>query len=377
MITMTPLLLVGAVRGIARSALVPEVLTTAEGGVAVKPVVVKGRGALRDVNCSVPCRWSNDDGIVSRYVVEGPEQWHVLKSIEGPQYYPELRPPPTPQTASGSQIYMTTSFRSAVPLTYLRSLSRLRDSPVDFDNVTHGASFIARNCKSMNHRESVVKELRGWLPIDGLSSCLHSKTPPTGWFDDIGMHWYNTKRAMMRQYLFYLAFENQNEDDYITEKLWESLASGTVPVYMGSPNVKQHAPAGSIIAVDDFPSTAALGAYLSALARNRTAYDTYHAWRRRPLPQSFLDKYRPIVGEHPKGVDADEHSGQCRLCRYVDARRRGVRWDHDAQRAEERPLESNGVSPKVGLKHRSTRPITYNHGGRSWVASATYVGSKR
>lgn len=47
------------------------------------------------------------------------------------------------------------------------------------------------------------------LRVDSVSSCLHNADKPTG-VDD--------KESIMRQYLFYLAFENQCEDDYISEK---------------------------------------------------------------------------------------------------------------------------------------------------------------
>jgi Glycosyltransferase family 10 (fucosyltransferase) C-term len=52
-----------------------------------------------------------------------------------------------------------------------------------------------------------------------------------------------------------LALENQQQDDYTTEKIWGALAAGTLPVYWGAPNIKDHVPPHSIIVVDDFALT--------------------------------------------------------------------------------------------------------------------------
>ena len=37
-----------------------------------------------------------------------------------------------------------------------------------------------------------------------------------------------------------LAFENNEIEDYVTEKLINAYQAGTVPVYMGSPNSKNY-----------------------------------------------------------------------------------------------------------------------------------------
>ncbi len=37
---------------------------------------------------------------------------------------------------------------------------------------------------------------------------------------------------------FYLAFENSEEIDYVTEKYFQALNFGTVPVVIGAPNIQ-------------------------------------------------------------------------------------------------------------------------------------------
>ncbi len=42
-------------------------------------------------------------------------------------------------------------------------------------------------------------------------------------------NWDVVKRSLMRSYKFAIAFENSNSPDYVTEKLFQPLAEGTVP----------------------------------------------------------------------------------------------------------------------------------------------------
>lgn len=110
----------------------------------------------------------------------------------------------------------------------------------------------------------------------------------------------------------------------VTEKLWSTLASGTLPVYMGAPNIWDHAPPNSIIVYDDFGSAQELGAYLNQVANNRTLYDSYHAWRKQPLPPSFHEKY-----------DFTHVHSICRICRWAHARLYGFTFHHPSQSIRE------------------------------------------
>jgi len=86
-----------------------------------------------------------------------------------------------------------------------------------------------------------------------------------------------------KDYWFYLAFENSECDQYVTEKPWNAISLGNVPVVLGGTSPADYAevlPPRSFIHVDDFESTEALGEYLQYLMENPEAYNEYHEWRK-------------------------------------------------------------------------------------------------
>jgi Glycosyltransferase family 10 (fucosyltransferase) C-term len=101
-------------------------------------------------------------------------------------------------------------------------------------------------------------------------------------------HGRETKLATIRRYKFCLCLENALEVDYVTEKFYDPLLVGTVPVYRGAPNIDQFAPGeNAFINANEFSGPNELCAYLTELDRDEQAYRRFFQWREKPLLASF------------------------------------------------------------------------------------------
>ncbi|MCG8466987.1 MAG: glycosyltransferase family 10 fucosyltransferase [Gemmatimonadetes bacterium] len=98
-----------------------------------------------------------------------------------------------------------------------------------------------------------------------------------------------TKLATIAGYKFTIAFENAISEDYVTEKFYDPLLVGSVPIYLGAPNVVRFAPTDRCyLDASDFVSPAALARRLLELDRDDDAYRDLLDWRDRPVRADFL-----------------------------------------------------------------------------------------
>eukprot|EP01112_Ceratiomyxa_fruticulosa_P010385 TRINITY_DN2748_c0_g1_i1.p1 TRINITY_DN2748_c0_g1~~TRINITY_DN2748_c0_g1_i1.p1 ORF type:complete len:392 (+),score=75.01 TRINITY_DN2748_c0_g1_i1:110-1177(+) len=139
---------------------------------------------------------------------------------------------------------------------------------------------VVSNCAAtLNKRLEYVKELMNYIKVDSYGKCLHNTDFP----DDGG------KLGVLNQYKFYLAFENSNYVDYVSEKVYDALITGAVPVYMGAPNIEEFVPQNSVIKTTDFHSPKDLADYLRMLDENEHEYNKYLSWRKEGLHQKFIN----------------------------------------------------------------------------------------
>ncbi|XP_074437197.1 4-galactosyl-N-acetylglucosaminide 3-alpha-L-fucosyltransferase 9 isoform X1 [Larus michahellis] len=103
---------------------------------------------------------------------------------------------------------------------------------------------------------------------------------------------------------FYLSFENSIHKDYITEKLYNALLAGSVPVVLGPSreNYENYIPADSFIHVEDFLSPRELAEYLLMLDKNNKMYLSYFNWKKDfsvHLPR-FWESHACLACDHVK-----------------------------------------------------------------------------
>jgi len=103
-----------------------------------------------------------------------------------------------------------------------------------------------------------------------------------------------SKLDTIARYRFCLSLENSRVADYVTEKLYDPLMAGTVPVYRGAPNAAQHAPAHSFIDAEAHAGPEGLMRYLRHLMDTPAEYEAYFDWRSKPLPAWMADKLEAV-----------------------------------------------------------------------------------
>ena len=78
----------------------------------------------------------------------------------------------------------------------------------------------------------------------------------------------------MKNYKFAICYENcQNVKGYITEKIFDCFASGTIPIYWGASNVTDYIPKDCFIDRRDFGSLDELYTFLKRMGKEE--YDGY------------------------------------------------------------------------------------------------------
>jgi len=136
-----------------------------------------------------------------------------------------------------------------------------------------------------NHsrRLQYLQELMNYLPIHSYGKVLNNRRLE----NDTGRL---SKMTLIAQYPFTLAFENAVAPDYVTEKFFDPLIAGSLPVYLGASNIADFAPGEHCyINALDFENPAALAAFLLELASDEQRYLSYLAWKSRPLRPQFVE----------------------------------------------------------------------------------------
>lgn len=131
-------------------------------------------------------------------------------------------------------------------------------------------------------RQEYLLELMEYLPIDSYGRWQNNKQL-------LGDNGYQTKMELMRNYRFTIAFENAIGEDYVTEKFYEPLLSGSVPVYLGAPNINMFSPdSSSFIDVRNYPNPSDLARIIKEYCDDEQRYAQLFSWKSRPMNHKFI-----------------------------------------------------------------------------------------
>lgn len=169
------------------------------------------------------------------------------------------------------------------------------------------------NCHAAgaSQRFKYVEELARLIPIHSYGKC-HKNIDEPKMADDPRWPAPAQRRArkvkILSYYKFYLAFENLEVDDYVSEKVFEGLFAGTVPIYRGAQQIANFMPSNDsfINANEMFP--AQLAVLLHELENDEKRYSRYLAFKRAPLSERFQEMALRSY-THPNVL--------CRLCEFA------------------------------------------------------------
>ncbi|CEF69900.1 Alpha-(1,3)-fucosyltransferase C [Strongyloides ratti] len=143
--------------------------------------------------------------------------------------------------------------------------------------------WIVSNCNALSGRSIVIENLSKYINIEQFGECNNKKLSLT----------INQKKNFYEKYYFYIASENSDCKDYITEKFYERILFTSIPIV----NVREFytrndVPPNSFIAFDDFSSPKEMAKYLRYLISNKTEYVKYFSYRNNGWFQKQSIDYR-------------------------------------------------------------------------------------
>ncbi|CAN1307414.1 Putative fucosyltransferase-like protein [Linum perenne] len=261
------------------------------------PILVAG-GEKEWKVCPVKCQLGNVRGKTPDAIFEvlnNPSGTvSVHRSMESAQYYPQNGV--TSARRRGHGVVMTTSLSSDVPVGYFSWAEYDIMAPVEPKTEKAFAAAFISNCGSLNFRLQVLNSLvKRKIPIDSYGACHRNRDGRVN------------KVKTLKRYKFSLAFENSNEEDYVTEKFFQSLVAGTIPVVVGAPNIQDFAPGpGSVLHIKTRKDVKTIAKTIRYLSENDTAYNQSIRWKF----DGPSDSFKALVDM------AAVHSS-CRLCIHI------------------------------------------------------------
>ncbi|KAK7400794.1 hypothetical protein VNO78_12101 [Psophocarpus tetragonolobus] len=263
---------------------------------AKDPVFVSG-GEQEWKSCSVGCKFgfSGDKKPDAAFgLPQAGGTASILRSMESAQYYAENNL--AMARRRGYSIVMTTSLSSDVPVGYFSWAEYDIMAPVQPKTETALAAAFISNCGARNFRLQALEALeKSNIKIDSYGGCHRNRNERV------------EKVEALKHYKFSLAFENSNEEDYVTEKFFQSLVAGSVPVVVGAPNILDFAPSpGSLLQIKDIEDVESVAKSMKYLAENPEAYN-----------QSLRWKYEGPSDSFKALVDMAAVHSSCRLCIHL------------------------------------------------------------
>lgn len=196
--------------------------------------------------------------------------------------------PPEPKYANFTELYSVTDFA--------RALLRPPPSTREGDARGEEATFIHNNCGSK--RGQLVSEIiaSNEVGVARYGSCFNNFQgsekyyPKSFYFGDSEGTRDSTKTILSSLHKFTFSLENTFSRDYFTEKRYQALLAGSVPIVWTNDNSLDFLPDpdSSFLVDPNNINAREIAIQLRTIAANETAYNEFFAWKKRGLRASFV-----------------------------------------------------------------------------------------
>ena len=170
--------------------------------------------------------------------------------------------------------------------------------------------------------------------------------------------------AFFEKYKFIISFENARCEDYVTEKVFRTIHMGSVPVYLGAPNLRDWLPDGkSVLMVDDFESPEALAKHIKWLDANPAEYDKLLEFKKKNFT-STNTKLIETLANREWGINTIRKMNfvtgfECHVCDQIHRNRARVREGKP-------PVQHRATMEHYGCPKPVKFPFADATGSESW-----------
>ncbi|KAI9620723.1 hypothetical protein H4Q26_013390 [Puccinia striiformis f. sp. tritici PST-130] len=237
---------------------------------------------------AMPTSSSEYDGEKSRR--ERPGQLHGFWSLESAEYYPQIKRARQQLVMKDPKAFdfeVTYKTSSDFPIPYAYGFIDFRKASLAFEARRQdkiAAAFIS-NCDPLNNRTQILQQL-----IDLLPGQIFNLNPLTNDQPATQVVPLEEKMRIIQRYKFTIAFENSNEEDYVTEKYYQALEAGSIPIHLGQTpeQFEKFKPStNSTLNVADFKTVEALADRIKQIAHDRVSFESMLAWKNEQFPERF------------------------------------------------------------------------------------------
>ena len=225
----------------------------------------------------------------------------VLRTMESSVYIPMTA---LEKAKEIFDIVMTPRLDSDVPVPYfsweLYDFMKPLTTPVQKRSKTFLSSIFLSNCDGQSMRNKVIEIMKE----SALNYSSKQFVQMFGLCSDEQRRYDGDKLLQIGKFKFHLAFENSIDIDYVTEKFFQPLVEGSIPVVIGAPNIADFSPApDSMLVIKDVADVGNILKQMKEIDRDDEQFNRMVQWKTTGVSNHFLAL-----------VDLANVHSSCRLC---------------------------------------------------------------